>query len=353
MAFSDFMNQARSLHAAGAGRQSGDPQAAAAQPNRSGIADRYYLPQLIPALLLIAYGCVVMWSASLNIADANFPRHVFGAVLGLAVAEVVRRYDYRALANLSTALAIIDALLMISPRIPGLGSYAMGMTGWVKIPLIGVTFQPSEPAKIVTIYLMASLCAQYNGKIDELKDYIKMCAMLCMPFLLILVQPDLGTGLIVLVVGATIIICSGAKPSWVLCTIALIVAVAALAIMTSMVPGMPHVLKEYQLNRLIVFVDPSVDPSGNGYNLQQSKIAVGAGGFLGKGIGNASQSGTGFLPEAHTDFVFALLAEEFGFVGSAALLLLFGWMVFSTIGLAQRVEQPFAKLVLAGVATMW
>ena len=320
---------------------------------KSSLGQSFYLPQLVPALLLIVYGAVVIWSASLNIYDANFPRHIIGIVLGLGTAWFIRNYDYRAFANMSTALFVFDCLLMISPRIPGLGVFGMGMTGWVRIPFIRLTFQPSEVAKIVTIFLMASLGAQYNGKIESLREYVKLCAILTVPFLLILLQPDLGTGLIVLVTGASIIIVSGAKRSWVLVTIGLIVLVATLAIVTSMTPGLPHILKEYQLNRLIVFVDPSVDPGGSGYNLQQSKIAVGSGGFFGKGIGNASQSGTGFLPEAHTDFVFALLSEEFGFVGSITLLSLFGWMIFATIELAQRLEQPFGKLVLAGIVTMW
>jgi rod shape determining protein RodA len=179
---------------------------------------------------------------------------------------------------MSTALLVFDCVLMILPRVPGLGLSANGITGWVRVPFIHISFQPSEVAKIVTIFLMASLAAQYNGKIESLRDYVKLCAILTVPFLLILVQPDLGTGLIVLVVGASIIICAGAKRSWVLVTIGMIVAVAALAIITSMTPGLPHVLKEYQLNRLIVFVDPSVDPGGSGYNLQQAKIAVGSGG---------------------------------------------------------------------------
>jgi len=159
--------------------------------------------------------------------------------------------------------------------------------------------------------------------------------------------------LIVLVTGASIIICSGAKRRWVVVTIACIVLFATVVVVTSMTPGLPHLLKPYQLNRLIVFVDSSVDPSGNGYNLQQAKIAVGSGGLLGKGIGHASQAGSGFLPEAHTDFVFAFLAEEFGFIGSALLLGLFAILIFSTITLAQRVEAPFGKLVLVGIATMW
>lgn len=331
----------------------GQGEAQVQRRTHTSLGQLFYLPQLIPALLLIAFGAVVMWSASLNIQAADFKRHMIGIVLGLIIMWFVRSYDYRAFANMSTALFVFDCLLMILPRIPGLGLSENGITGWVRVPLIGISFQPSEVSKLVTIYLIASLGAQYNGRIETLRDYVKLCAILCVPFLLILVQPDLGTGLIVLVVGASIIIVSGAKRSWVLVTIGMIVAVATLAVVTSMTPGLPHVLKEYQLNRLIVFVDPSVDPGGSGYNLQQAKIAVGSGGLLGKGIGNASQSGTGFLPEAQTDFVFALLSEEFGFVGSAGVLLLFGWMIFATISLAQRMEQPFAKLVLAGVATMW
>ena len=200
---------------------------------------------------------------------------------------------------------------------------------------------------------MAALGAQYNGKVDTLRDYLKLCGILCVPFLLILTQPDLGTGLIILVTGAAIIICAAAKRSWVIVTIAGIVALATLVVVMSMTPGVPHPLKQYQLNRLIVFADPSVDPSGNGYNLQQAKIAVGSGGMFGKGIGKATQAGGGFLPEAHTDFVFALLAEEFGFVGSVVLLMLFAALIFSTILLAMRIESPFGKLVLVGCATMW
>ena len=129
--------------------------------------------------------------------------------------------------------------------------------------------------------------------------------------------------------------------------------VAAAIIVTSMLDGFPHILKTYQLNRLIVFVDPSVDPTNNGYNLQQAKIAVGSGGLLGKGIGSATQAGNGFLPEAQTDFVFALLAEEFGFVGGLVLLGLFAWMILSTILLGMRCESMFGKLVCVGCAAMW
>ena len=318
---------------------------------RAGRGGLFYLPQLIPAIGLIVYGAVVIWSASLTISDASFPRHLFGIALGMVAAYLVWRYDYRALANMSKALLAIDVVLMLLPSVPGLSHSALGMTGWIRIPIIGFTFQPSEVAKLVTIYLMASLGAEYNGKIEHLRDYLKLCGMLAIPFILILRSPtwnrphhprdgrrhhhllrcqeDLGHRDHRRHRGAR-------RPRG--CHVH--------------VAGAPHLLKTYQLKRLIVFVDVR-GPSGDGYNLAQAKIAVGSGGLLGKGIGNASQAGSGFLPEAHTDFVFALLAEEFGFVGSVLLLALFGAMIFATISLAQRVESPFGKLVLVGCVAMW
>ena len=331
----------------------GAGSARGARMSSTGISQVLYMPQLLFTLALIVFGAVVIWSASLTIPEASFSRHIFGIILGMVGAYGVWRYDYRTLSNVSTALLIADVVLMLLPKVPGISWSAMGMTGWIRIPIIGLRFQPSELAKLVTILLMASLGAEYNGRIETLRDYLKLCGILTIPFLLILTQPDLGTGLIVLVAGASIIICAGAPRSWVLVTIGIVVLGATLVVVTSLTPGLPHLLKQYQLNRLIVFVDPSVDPSGDGYNLQQAKIAVGSGGFFGKGVGNATQSGSGFLPEAHTDFVFALMAEEFGFVGSTLLLALFGGLIFSTISLAQRVESPFAKLILVGIVTMW
>ncbi|MBQ9058308.1 MAG: rod shape-determining protein RodA [Atopobiaceae bacterium] len=322
-------------------------------PKNQGIAESIYWPVILPALMLVAFGLLVVWSASLTISDASFIRQLIGVAFGVIAAIAVWRFDYRSLSNLTRILLIVDIVLMVLPLIPGLGYESHGMSGWIRIPFIGLTLQPSELAKLVTIYLMAALVAQYNGRIDNIQEYLKLCLTLAVPFVLILIQPDLGTGLIILFTGAMIIIAGGAKRSWVLSTLAIMIGIIALVIISSMTEGLPHILKDYQLKRLIVFVDPSVDPTGDGYNLQQAKIAVGSGGLFGKGIGNASQAGQGFLPEAHTDFVFALLAEEFGFVGSCVLIGLFGWLMVSCIRLSQLCEQPFAKLVVVGVVSMW
>lgn len=313
--------------------------------------DGIYLSQLIPTLLILVISVANMWVCSLSLENASFTSHLAGIAIGLVAAAAVWRYDYRALSNMTTALFVLACVLMALPRVPGLGlEGGLGGLGWVRIgPL---SFQPSEPGKIVTIFLMASACAQYNGKIDSFRDYAKLCGTLLVPLLLIL-SLDLGTGLVVFFLGAAIIICSGAPRAWVLGTIALIVGTAAFVVIESSIEGIPHILQEYQLKRLTVFMNPTANASDDGYNLLQSMIAVGSGGFLGKGFGNATQALSGFLPEAETDFIFATFAEQFGFVGSVVLLGLYAWMIFSTILLALRMESTFSKLVLVGCVAMW
>lgn len=333
------------------GTRSGGGGAHSRVGRRKGPLDDIYFSQLIPSLLIVILGIITIWSASLSIPEANFASHLAGVAIGLVAAVVVWRYDYRVLANMTTGLFVLACVLMVLPRIPGLGvEGGLGMVGWVRIgPL---RFQPSEPGKIVTIFLMAAACAQYNGKIETFRDYAKLCGTLLVPLLLIL-SLDLGTGLVIFFIGAAIIICSGAPRSWVLATIALIVLAAAFVIIESQIEGIPHILQEYQLKRLIVFINPDVDPTDDGYNLRQAMIAVGSGGLFGKGFGNASQALSGFVPEAQTDFVFSLFAEQFGFVGSIVLLALFAWMIFSTIILAMRTESIFSRLLLVGCVAMW
>lgn len=333
------------------GNKGSSRRAAAAHASRlASPLSGLYLSQLIPALLLVVIGVITIWSASISIPEANFVSHLAGIAIGLVVAVLVWRYDMRALSSMTTALFVLACILMVLPRIPGLGYEVNGMMGWVRLG--PVRFQPSEPSKIVVIFLMASAAAQYNGKIETFKDYARLCGTLLVPLLLIMTL-DLGTGLVIFFIGATIIIVSGAPRTWVLLTIALIVGVAAVVIITSMIDGLPHILKEYQLNRLIVFVNPDVDPTNNGYNLTQAMIAVGSGGFFGKGFGNATQALNGFVPEAQTDFVFSLFAEQFGFVGSLVLLSLFTWMIVSTVLLAMKTESMYMRLILVGCVGMW
>ena len=268
--------------------------------DRGGFRQKVNVPVLVAWLCLLAYGSLVIWTASLTIAEASFTRQLVGIGLGAILAFLCWRSDFSGLAGMTTILLVVDLIVLFSPYIPGLSYNAKGMTGWIKIPLIGLTFQPVELAKIITIFFMASLGAQYNGRIDSVREYAKLCGMLAIPFGAAVVAGDLGSGLVVFFSGACIIMMSGPKKEWVLCTIALLVGAVSLllaldSVLDSML-GKDVLLKQYQMNRLLVFINPESDTSQSGYNLLQSMIAVGSGGFFGKGIGNASQSGAGFCP---------------------------------------------------------
>lgn len=325
---------------------------------RNTFRQRVNLGVLIAAVLLVSFGALTVWSASLSIANASFPRHMVGIAVGLVLGILIWRQDLRWLGDIPTALLVIDILVIFSPKIPGL-SYTggLGMTGWIQIPIIKLTFQPVELAKLITIFLVASLGAQYNGKIDSVREYIKLCAMLAVPFLCVFAMGDLGSGLVVLVSGAVVICMSGAKREWVLATLAVLIGMVSLLLALDSVLdnllGADVLLKDYQINRLTVFINPEDSSSDDAYNVQQSLIAVGSGGFFGKGIGNATQSTGGFLPEAHTDFIFALLSETFGFVGAIFLLLLYVLLIFSTIRVSIKCDSMFLKLVAVGIVGMW
>ena len=324
---------------------------------RGGLSQQVSVPVLAATLALIAFGALVIWTASLSISEASFPRHLLGIGLGAVAGALAARTDFRGFAGLSTVLLVADIMIIFSPYIPGLSYEAKGMTGWIMVPGINLTFQPVELAKLVTAFLMAGLGSQYNGRIDSVRDYAKLCGVLGLVFCCVVAAGDLGSGLVVFMGGVVIICMSGPKREWVLCTIALLIGVVSLILAADSVLdsllGRDVLLKQYQMNRLLVFLDPDADTSGAGYNLKQSLIAVGSGGFFGKGIGHASQSGQGFLPEAHTDFVFALLSETFGFVGAFLLICLYAVLIFSTIRVVHRSDSLFLKLVGCGIVGMW
>ena len=326
--------------------------------SRSTLRSSLSIGVLVCWVALLAFGTLIMWSASFTNSEVSFSRHLLGIGLGVVAAAAVWHSNIANLANYSTILLAVDIVIIFLPFVPGLSWTAQGMTGWIRIPIIGQTFQPVELAKLVTILFMASLGAQYNGKIDTLRDYARFCGMLAIPFACIVIQGDLGSALVVFFSGAVVIMMSGPKKEWVLLTVAVLVGLvsfvfAADAVLDSVVGDKMSLIKQYQMNRLLVFLDPESDTSSSAYNLQQSLIAVGSGGFFGKGIGNATQSAEGFLPESHTDFVFALLSETFGFAGAILVLVLFAGLMLSTIRVAHKSDNLFLRLVCIGIVGMW
>ncbi len=309
---------------------------------------RYVNPALLACVLaLAAYGSVVVRSAvsGMDAGDALFRRHLLGLAIGLVPLAVAWLVDYRKLAGWVGPLIILDALLIISPRIPGLGDEAGGATAWLQIAGVRL-FQPSEPAKLVTIVVMAAIISQYKGSIGRPKDVAKVLGVLAVPLGLILLQPDLGTGLVFVAITMGMLLVGGLKARWFL-VFALAGSVLAGVVLKA------GVLAEYQVNRLLVFVDPSLDPTGAGYNLEQSKIAIGSGELTGKGLGESTQGNLNFLPERHTDFIFAVLGEELGFAGAMGLLAVYLALLLTSLEIAASSRDLFGSLIVIGVMSMW
>ena len=311
-------------------------------------------PFVITVLLLVLLGLVDVGFVIADSSEYNISRQILGVVLGIVVAIVVWKVDYRNFADMMVPLLILDVVLILSPHLPVIGHTAGGATSWVKI---GITFQPGELAKPVTVLLMASMVARYYGMLDNPREYVKCLIVMIVPFVCILTQPDLGTGIVLLVIGMTIIFAGGANGKFIGISVGLLAAlvVAALALdpVFDNIAGEDVFIQDYQMNRLLVFIDADLDPSGSGYNLQQAKIAIGSGGLLGKGLGNATQSALGFLPEAATDFVFCTVAEQLGLVGVLVLLGLYGSLFYQMVKMAKNVSTQFGRLIILGIFGMW
>ena len=335
------------------------PDAAVAEATRPRKASRFNLPFLIVVALLVGYGLLVVWSAVANDPDYRFSRQLSGAAVGAVCMLLLWQVDYRRLGDLWVVFLVVNVALILSPHIPGLGTDAgMGAMSWIKV---GIQVQPGEFAKVTVVLFAASLLARYQGTLDDWREYCKVLGMLLVPFAAIMTQPDLGTGLVYMAISAVVLVMGGAKGRYLLITlIAGIAAIAAVFAVDELLKYQQsdgtweyRLLKNYQRSRLLVFLNPEGDLSGDGYNLAQAKIAIGSGGLFGKGIGNATQSTHGFLPEAPTDFIFCVLAEEFGFVGVMALIGLYALLIVACLSIARRADNLFGMLIVMGVVGMW
>ncbi len=305
------------------------------------------LPLVIVVALLLAFGALMVNSATSGFSSgsAMFQRQLLGIGLGLGLLAAAWSIDYRKLEGWLGPLVVLNALLIISPRIPGLGAQVSGATAWLQVAGVRL-FQPSEPAKLITILIMAIVIARFKGRIESGKDVAQVLAYLAVPFGLILLQPDLGTGLVFIAITLGMLLVGGMKGRYFL--IMAVVAVMAVGVVIQ-----ADILAEYQRNRLLVFVDPTLDPQGVGYNLHQSKIAIGSGGLTGKGLGQGTQSNLNFLPERHTDFIFSVVGEELGFLGSIALLGLYLGLLVTALEISTSARDLHQSLIAVGLISMW
>jgi rod shape determining protein RodA len=325
---------------------------------RSAFLRAVNVPLVTTVMLLCTYGSVIVYSAvsGMDAGPGLFKRHLLGIAIGLIPLAVAWAFDYRRLERWIVPLIVLDALLILSPRIPGIGAAAKGATSWLQIGGVRL-FQPSEPAKLVTIVVMAAIIARFAGRIEKASDLAKVLGVLAIPLGLILLQPDLGTGLVFVAITFGMLLIGGLRLRWFgvlgLAGVLLVGGLFWLNATLDRTSGQDKLIKQYQMDRLMVFIDPTVDPQGAGYNLEQSKIAIGSGELTGKGLGSGTQGNLNFLPERHTDFIFSVLGEELGFTGALLLLGLYLALFVISLEISASSRDLFGALIVAGVISMW
>jgi len=244
-------------------------------------------------------------------------RHIINILIGLVLAYGVTVIDYRLLRAYTPFLWGAGVLGLVVVLIPGLGAEINGAKAWIALPG-GFQIQPAELAKIAIIIGMSMILSERSHDSDgpTSRDVLQSLAVAAIPVLLIILQPDMGTVLIISAAVVTIIAVSGSPARWV-------VGLLILAVLGGFVAVKAGVVSEYQVNRLQTFVDPSADTQGAGYQLRQARITVGSGGLIGTGLFNGPQTNGRFVPEQQTDFIFTVAGEELGFIGSGAILILY------------------------------
>ena len=293
-------------------------------------------------LVICGLGVLEIYSATLNTKFAGFHLKQTYWILGGVVAMfLVSLLNYQKLTE--NVLWAYGASVLALVTVALFGKKYLGARRWIQLPG-GQHFQPSEWVKLVLILAIAKYFSDLGGKEPTFKDIAKASALVCVPMLLVLKQPDLGTALTYIPIVVVGLFLGGIRFQHA----ATILVVGAIAV----VPVWKWGLKPYQKQRLTNFAEPEADPRGSGYQIQQSKIAVGNGGIFGRGAAQGSQVRGEFLPIPHTDFIMAAFAEEHGFVGALGLLLLYFIVLMRLIQNAQTAPDRAGAFLVMGVVAV-
>lgn len=305
---------------------------------------------VIAALGASLMGSVLVWSASrADLAAEGDPqsylkRHLINLGVALVLGVIATRINYRWLRAYTPVVYVASMLLLLVPFVPGLGVTIAGARAWIDVPL-GLTIQPSEFAKITVILMMAALLAEPRDIEQEPagRDVLYALGIAAIPTAIILVQNDTGTVLIMGAVVISIIAVAGVRTRWLVG----LIGGAVLGILAAIQVGL---LRQYQVERLTSFINPEADLSASAYNANQARIAIGGGGLDGYGLFQGPQTQGNFVPVNESDFVFTVVGEEFGFIGSALLIALLAVILFRAVMIAWKADDMYGRLVATGVA---
>lgn len=293
------------------------------------------LPLLALVLLTAAYGLVVLYSA-LDRDWMAFQGQLSRLAIAFVVMLIAAQLDLAMLQRWAPVLYGLGMVMLVLVLLVGV--QAKGAQRWLGVPGLP-RFQPSELMKLAVPLMVASFLAD-RPLPPSGRTVAWVLALIAAPALLIGLQPDLGTAILVAAAGFAVLLLSGLFWRWVL-----LAGLAGLAAL----PGLWMVMRDYQRQRVLTLLDPESDPLGAGWNIIQSKIAIGSGGLFGKGLFEGTQSHLNFLPESHTDFIIAVLAEELGFLGVLGLLTLYFLLLTRGLYIATQGRDTFARLLAGGL----
>jgi rod shape determining protein RodA len=306
----------------------------------------YDLQLTVYAALLAGIGLVMAYTNSVEAGSSaldsgsTFTRGLLWAGLAIVAFALATAFDYRWLRTFAWPIYFLNLGLLALTLVVGSG--IGGTSRWIYIGPF--TFQFSELAKILMIIVLANYMAARQGRLDSLPAILGACLLVVPPWVLVLMQPDLGTSLVFGAILVGMLFMSGASLKW--------LGLMAAGVIAAMPFVWANVLRDYQKERILAFLDPQADIQGSGWQLFQAQIAVGSGGPLGKGLTNGTQNQLEFLPVQETDFVFAILAEELGLIGSLVLFVLFVALLWRVLTCAWRSRDPFGLSFASGVASM-
>ncbi len=295
------------------------------------------------AALLVCIGLSTVFASAyqsgLGEVKSYFPRQLTWALLGIVAMAFAIIVDYRFMAMFAYHFYALVLAMLVAVFV--LGQESHGAQRWFR--LFGFALQPSEFVKAATLFALARYLDDIREKIRELPYLLGALAIAGIPAGLVILQPDLGTGLVLVVLVGGMVYAANANPRHLGIFGALGLAIS---------PVFWAFLKDYQKARLLSFINPDIDPLGASYQIIQSKIAVGAGGFAGKGWLDGTQSQLNFLPEQHTDFIFSVFAEQWGFVGSLLVALLYVGLLLQAIKIGESSRDYLGGLLAVGVVTI-
>lgn len=298
---------------------------------------------LLTVLLICIYGIVMIHSATLSFDNSSHVKvQTIATIIGFIAIIIIVFLDYQFLGNIYIPIYVVSIALLVATEIWGMGAQDWGSDSWLKIgPIV---FQPAEFAKVGIIIFLAKYIDNNKHTINEPLTLLKIFGLVGLPIALIAKQPDFGTSVVFVFFVAVMLF--AAELDWKYIGSAILVGVISLPIIW-------FNLGTYQKNRIFSFLDPESDPSNTAYQAIVARVAIGSGKVFGRGLFKGGQTQYGFLPEKQTDFIFAVLGEELGFIGGLALIILYFIMLYRLIKIAKNSKDTFGSLMVIGFTAMF